>query len=75
LALLVAHPAWGVVALPLLSRLYVRKKDLPAIDPKHRPEFRTKLELAVELLRWAKPWLDLLGNSWPEVFSGHALGP
>ena len=60
LALLVTHPAWGVVALPLLARLYVRKKDLPGIDPKHRPAFRTKLELAVELLRWAKPWLDLL---------------
>jgi hypothetical protein len=60
LALLVVHPAWGVVALPLLARLYVRKKDLPGIDPKHRPAFRTKLELAVELLRWAKPWLALL---------------
>ena len=60
LALLVVHPAWGVVALPLLARLYVRKKDLPAIDPKHRPTFRTKLEMAVELLRWAKPWLDLM---------------
>src|ERR1700760_2230242 len=61
LALLVVHPAWGVVALPLLARLYVRKKDLPSIDPKHRPPFRTKLELAVDLLRWVKPWLDLLG--------------
>ncbi len=60
LALLVSHTAWGVVALPLLARLYVRKVDLPGIDPKHRPEFRTKLELAVELLRWAKPWLDPL---------------
>jgi hypothetical protein len=61
LALLVAHPAWGIVALPLLARLYVRKVDLPKIDPKHRPEFRTKLDLAVELLRWAEPWLGLLG--------------
>src|SRR5689334_15894136 len=43
LALLVAHPAWGVVALPLLARLYIRKKDLPGIDPKHPPPFRTKL--------------------------------
>src|SRR4051794_10083580 len=60
LGLLVTHQAWGTIALPLLSRLYIRKTDLPAIDPKHRPEFRTKLELAVELLRWAKPWLDLL---------------
>lgn len=62
LGLLAAHPAWGVIALPLLARLYVRKKDLPGIDPKHRPAFRTKLELAVELLRWAKKWLGLLGK-------------
>src|SRR5438309_1176482 len=60
LGLLVTHQAWGVIALPLLARLYVRKKNLPGIDPKHRPAFRTKLELAVELLRWAKPWLGLL---------------
>ena len=60
LGLLVAHPAWGVIALPLLARLYVRQKDLPGIAPKHRPEFRTKLQLAVELLRWANPWLGLL---------------
>jgi DDE superfamily endonuclease len=62
LGLLVTHPAWGVIALPLLARLYVRKKDLTGIDPKHRPEFRTKLELAVELLRWAKRWLGLLSK-------------
>jgi hypothetical protein len=62
LGLLVTHKAWGSIALPLLARMYVRKKDLPGIDPKHRPEFRTKLELAVELLRWAKPWLGLLGK-------------
>jgi hypothetical protein len=62
LGLLVTHPAWGVIALPHLARMYVRKKDLPGIDPKHRPPFRTKLELAVELLRWAKPWLGLLGK-------------
>jgi hypothetical protein len=62
LALLAAHKSWGAIALPLLARLYVRKKDLPGIDPKHRPPFRTKLELAVELLRWAKTWLGLLGK-------------
>ena len=60
LGLLATHKAWGTVALPLLARLYVRKMDLPAIDPKHRPAFRTKLELAVELLGWARRWLGLL---------------
>src|SRR5437588_2415834 len=57
LAALARHPDWGMVALPLLARLYVRAKDLASIDPWHRPAFRTKLELAVELLRWAKSWM------------------
>jgi hypothetical protein len=70
LGLLLAHKAWGVVALPLLSRLYVRKKDLPGIGPKHRPEFRTKLELAVELLRWAKPLLGSWGQALWVVADG-----
>jgi hypothetical protein len=60
--LLAAHPAWGVIALPLLARLYVRAKDLPKIDPAHRSPFRTKLELAVELLRWAVAWLGHWGK-------------
>src|SRR5262249_2727565 len=57
LAALACHPGWGGVALPLLARLYVRAQDLAGIDPWHRPTFRTKLELAVDLLRWAKSWL------------------
>jgi len=58
--LLVTHKSWGTVALPLPARLSVRKKDLPGIGPKHRPPSRTELELAGELLRWAKPWPGLL---------------
>jgi hypothetical protein len=53
LGLLAIHPAWGVIALPLLARLYVRVKHLPSIYPQHRPGFQTKLEMAVDLLRWA----------------------
>jgi hypothetical protein len=60
LGLLVKHRNWGTIALPLLARLYVRKKDLPGIARKHRPQFHTKLELAVELLRWASVWLKQL---------------
>ncbi|MBN9119496.1 MAG: transposase [Planctomycetes bacterium] len=60
LGLLAAHPTWGVIALPLLARLYVRKKDRPAIDKKHRPTFATELELAVELVRWVKGWRDFV---------------
>jgi hypothetical protein len=65
LAVLIHHPSWGVVALPLLARLYVRAKDLAGIAPWHRPAFRTKLALAVELLRWAAFWLgDAARSLW-----------
>ena len=76
LRLLATHPAWGVVALPLLARLYVREKNLPAIPPKHRPAFRTKLELGVELMRWAKCWLGMLGKPlWVVTDGVYATAP
>jgi hypothetical protein len=76
LGLLAVHPAWGIIALPLLARMYVRAKDLPGINPKHRPEFRTKLELAVELLRWAHTWLRYAGKPlWVVVDGAYAKAP
>jgi hypothetical protein len=76
LGLLAVHPVWGVIALPLLARLYVRAVDLPGIDPKHRPEFRTKLEMGVELLKWAQFWLGLLGKPlWVVADGAYAKAP
>jgi hypothetical protein len=70
LALLVPHPSWGTIALPLLARLYVRAKDLPTIGPKHRPAFRTKLQLAVELVEWAVRNLKRWGRPIRVVVDG-----
>jgi hypothetical protein len=76
LAVLARHAGWGTIALPLLARLYVRRKDLPSIAPKHRPTFRTKLELAVELLTWAKTRLDSWGQSlWVVADGAYAKAP
>ena len=73
LAVLACHPAWGIVALPLLARLYVRKKNLDAIPTHQRPEFQTKLEMAVELMRWAKAWLGMMGKPlWAVVDGAYA---
>ena len=70
LGLLVAHPVWGVIALPLLARLYIREKNLGGIDVRHRPAFRTKLEWAVDLMRWAVRWLGFLGKPLWAVADG-----
>lgn len=76
LGLLAAHPAWGVIALPLLARLYVRRKGLGSIAPEHRPPFRTKLELAVELVRWARVWLGFPGRPlWVVADGAYAKAP
>jgi hypothetical protein len=76
LGLLAAHPAWGIIALPLLARLYVRRKDLGGIDPEHRPPFRTKLELAVDLMQWAVRWLGFLGKAlWVVADGAYAKAP
>jgi len=76
LGLLVAHPLGGVIALPLLARLYVRRKDLDAVPAEHRPEFATKLAMAVELVRWAHGWLKLWGKAvWVVADGAYAKAP
>jgi hypothetical protein len=59
-----------------LARLYVREKNLGGIGPEHRPAFRTKLELAVDLMRWAASWLGFLGKPlWVVADGAYAKAP
>jgi hypothetical protein len=46
LSLVIRHPKWGALALPLRALLYVRKKTLPLIPLQRGWLFLTKLELA-----------------------------
>lgn len=76
LGLLMAHPLGGVVALPLLARLYIRQKDLGAIPAKNRPAFATKLTMAVDLVRWAHGWLSLWKKAvWVVADGAYAKAP
>ncbi len=76
LAWLAHHAAWNTLALPLRALLYVRAKDVPALA-KHCPwAFRTKLELAVELVRWLVVWLGHQGQQmWLAVDGAYAKRP
>jgi DDE superfamily endonuclease len=56
LTALASHDDWGAIALPLQAQLYVRKDDLPKLPPERPRQFRTKLQMAVEQLRWAGIW-------------------
>lgn len=48
IALVLRHPLWQTIALPLVGLLYVRAKDVPKLPARHGWTFRTKLQLAVE---------------------------
>jgi len=58
----VHHCRWGAIGLPVRAALYVRQKNLATIPPEYKWEFRTKLDLAVELMSWLVVWLKHTGK-------------
>ena len=48
ISLVVRHPSWHTIGLPLLGLMYVRAKDISKIPAKYHWRFQTKLELAVK---------------------------
>ena len=63
LARVVKHSCWGAIALPVQAALYVRQKNLKTIPPEYKWKFRTKLELAVELIDGVKTCLGSRGKA------------
>lgn len=49
LSALVRHKSWGTIGLPLLARMYIRAKDIS----RQKARFKTKLQQAAELVKWA----------------------
>lgn len=62
LSLVLEHPKWGTISVPLMHRLYIKKNDLDKIDEKKRPEFRTKLQLLIKMLQEICPKLHRLNK-------------
>lgn len=72
LSWVVRHPTWGTIGLPLRSLLYIRQATFlaPLLRWQKPWQFRTKLELAAEMVEWAAPWLLLLGKRLLVVVDG-----
>ena len=72
LAWVVRHPLWGAIGLPLLARMYVRRQDIDRqlLPFLRKVTFRTKLEMAGELVTWAAGWLKSLGRTLWVVADG-----
>jgi hypothetical protein len=73
---LAKHPDWDTIALPLQAQLYIRACDVAKLPPEQAWPFRTKLQLAVEQLRWLRPWIDHhFTQRWVAVDGGYAKKP
>jgi hypothetical protein len=77
LAWVLHHPRWGVIGVPLRALVYLREKDVAPLAAWY-PEltFRTKLELAADLVRWAADGLKFTGQKlWLAVDGAYAKRP
>jgi len=76
LAMVIRHPLWDAIALPLLAKLYVKAKDIPKLAGRGTWEFRTKLQLAFDMLEWAISKLKLLQRKiWIVMDGAYACRP
>jgi hypothetical protein len=76
LAMVVRHALWGTIGLPLWALLYVREKDIGALPRWYKVKFRTKLQMAGDLLEWAVFWLKDLGHKlWVVADGAYAKKP
>ena len=65
LARLVRHPLWDTIALPILSQLYIRAKDIGRMAASYGGKFHTKLELAAAQIEWL---VQQLGKDHPPIW-------
>ena len=76
LAWVVRDPLWHTLGLPLLSRLYVKAKDVPPLAQRYGWVFQTKLQLAIDLVQWAANTLKPSGKPiWLVMDGAYAYRP
>lgn len=74
MAIVLRHPLWKTIALPILSKLYVREKDIEHIPQPW--EFQTKLQQAVQMVNWMSGLTTFLGKKlWIVVDGAYAKAP
>jgi len=68
------HARHGVIGLPLLAALYVRKLGIPALPPEAGIIFQTKLQIAAGMATWLSDQLPEpeLKRAWLAVDGGYA---
>jgi hypothetical protein len=76
LAVIIRHPCWGTIGLPIWSWLYVREKDVVQLPKRHDWTFQTKLQQAADLVLSAVETLQHAGKQvWAVADGAYAKRP
>lgn len=76
LAVIVRHPWWGTIGLPICSWLYVRKQDVPKLPKRCGWTFQAKLQQAADLVIRAAKLLQHHGKAvWVVADGAYAKRP
>jgi hypothetical protein len=75
-SLVLRHPLWHTIGLPLLGLMYVRAKDIIKIPAKYQWEFSTKLQLAAQQMLSFAPLAKAAGKAvWTVADGAYAKRP
>ncbi len=75
-SLVLRHPLWHSIGLPLLGLMYVRAKDVAKIPAKHAWTFHTKLQLAVDQMLLFADQVKAAGKAvWAVADGAYAKRP
>lgn len=76
IAWVLRHPRFGAIAFPLWALLYVKRKDVPALNEKHSWNFATKLELAARMIERLAGLFQAAGKQvWVVADGAYAYRP
>lgn len=76
ISLVIRHPLWHTIGLPLLGLMYVRAKHIAKIPRRYKWRFRTKLELAAkQMVKFAELAKAAGKTIWVVADGAYANGP
>jgi hypothetical protein len=68
--LVVTHPAFGEISLPIAAELYLRKKEIDKLQAKYKRTFQTKTAMAVAIVERLVPKFTGFGKPIEVIVDG-----
>jgi hypothetical protein len=68
--LVVTHPAFGEISLPIAAELYLRQKEIDKLQAKYKRTFQTKTAMAVKIVERLVPKFKGFGNPVEVIVDG-----